>query len=85
MVITVTAHGFYADDIISANRASFYGVHGNNVHSIKGRAAAQIVVNKYLADNGIDWNSYYITRTKTVSDNGRDRRADITVEVDLAA
>ena len=85
MTIIITAHGFYADYINAANRASFYGINGHNVHSAKGYIAARTVVEKHLADNNINWDSYYIIGAKTISENGRDRRADITVKVDLAA
>lgn len=73
MFATVTVVGIPAAMIERANRASFYGVKkmfGNLSETAPGRKAAEEAAENWLEANGIDWNSLWIVKAKTIDTEG---------------
>ena len=85
-VITITITGIDAYYIERANRASFYGINGNANDCAAGRRAAERAVKAYLADNGINWNSYDILKARTIDTTGTKTpyKAEIDARIDVA-
>lgn len=70
---TITITGTRAAAIEAANHASFYGINksfGNLSEIIPGRIAAHDAVREYLKENGIQWNSFYIIKARTIDTTG---------------
>jgi len=70
---TITATGITAALIERANNASFYGIKksfGDLTETAPGWIAAENACKKYLVDNGICWNSFYIIKARTIDTTG---------------
>jgi hypothetical protein len=70
---TITVTGLRAAAIEAANHASFYGIKksfGDLSEIIPGRIAAEDSVREYLNGNGIEYNSFWIIKARTIDTTG---------------
>ena len=69
-MITITITGTGAAAIEAANNASFYGIHKICPECTPGAIAATNAVRDYLEANHIDWNSFWISKARTIDTSG---------------
>lgn len=72
-MFTITVSGLRAAAIEQANNASFYGINksfGNLSETTPGRIAAVDAVREYLQNSGIEYNSFWIIKARTIDTTG---------------
>lgn len=77
-----TLGGLTAHAIEQAQRASFYGIHGNTPEAAQARRATQEAIRGWMNGNAPAWTAYYIESAQAMPTTGRDGyRATVTVTV----
>lgn len=78
-----TLGGLTAQAIEQAQRASFYGIHGNTPEAAQAMRATRDAITEWMHDNAPAWTAYYIESAQAMPTTGRDGyRATVTITAD---
>jgi len=78
-----TLGGFTAHAIEQAQRASFYGIHGNTPEAAQAMREMQKAVTAWMDEHAPAWTAYYIESAQAMPTTGRDGyRATVTITAD---
>ena len=79
-----TVEGSAAHAIENAQRASFYGIHGNTHEAAQAQREIQEAVTVWLDENAPAWTAYYVEAAEAISTDGTPTtyRAKIEITVD---
>lgn len=78
-----TLGGLTARAIEQAQRASFYGIHGNTPEAAQATRETQKAVTAWMDEHAPAWTAYYIESAQAMPTTGRDGyRATVTITAD---
>lgn len=81
--ITFTLAGLTANAIEQAQRASFYGIHGNTPAAAQAMRATQEAITAWMDEHAPSWTTYYVESAQAMPATGREGyRATVTVTAD---
>lgn len=81
--LTFTLAGLTAHAIEQAQRASFYGIHGNNPEAAQAMRATQEAVTAWMDEHAPSWITYCVESAQAMPATGREGyRATVTVTAD---
>lgn len=84
--LTFTLAGLTAYAIKQAQRASFYGIHGNNPEAAQAMRATQEAATAWIDEHAPSWTTYCVESAQALPTTGREGyRATVTVIVDHQA
>lgn len=84
--LTFTLAGLTAHTIEQAQRASFYGIHGNTPAASQAMRATQEAVTAWMDEHATSWTTYCVESAQAMPTTGREGyRATVTVTVDHQA
>lgn len=81
--IAFTLAGLTAHAIEQAQRASFYGIHGNNPEAAQAMRAIQEAVTAWMDEHAPSWTTYCVESAQALPTTGREGyRATVTITAD---
>lgn len=81
--LTFTLAGLTAHAIEQAQRASFYGIHGNTPAAAQAMRATQEAITAWMDEHAPSWTTYRIESAQTLPTTGREGyRATVTITAD---
>ena len=79
---SIIVSGYTAAAVATADRASFYGIHGNSHACATARACANHEVERYLNNIGANWNAFNVLWAKPINPDSSYCKAEIVFTVE---